>query len=742
MLMTLSPRTKRLREWAFSAGQHYGYQGAHDRELIMLRALDALDAGMPLVERRALAFAAMLEQVALHLGPDDLLAGHFSPTSDMDGGKRQAALAELVHAGDVPNLSFTPELAAGVDELMRAFAQPYWMGCVGFGHSNVDYADVLQHGMAALAREAFASATEQADPDCAAACRAMGTALRAVIRFAERHAELVEAQAAHCEPARATELREIAARCRRVPAYPATTFPEALQSVWFAYLAVGMSESPSSNSLGCVDRYLWPFFAQDIANGTLTEADAVEWVAQFLIKCGAYAEGQALTLGGQQPDGQDATNALTRLFLRAAALVRLPEPIIALRLHDGTPDDLWDAAMTVTAGNQGQISYYSEPQCRAMLAARGIPAEDLGRLAINSCMGVVVSGAEMNDMWGGIVNLALCLELAIARGRTADGTVLPGIAALCPAEYSSLDELFQAFRRIVQHTADLVVEKYRQECAHQAQWHPNPLMSALLEGCRMRGLDRLGGGPRYHSVVVEGIGWANVSDALLAIGDLVFQRGATDLATLLHSARTDYRDAGDLLAQLRACPKYGQGEVQADAMAARVLQTFAEVVTAERQPGEHREYLPSLHSLYQHIYAGSAAPVSFDGRRYGAPLNKQLGPSVWAGPFAPTAVLSSAARLPIAQLPGGQALDIAIPHEMLSTPAGRRQFRALVETYFRLGGADLQINTADPADLRSAQAHPEDNGHLIVRVAGYSEFFTKLDRAQQDDLIARISAGV
>ncbi|MHB9106704.1 MAG: glycine radical domain-containing protein [Armatimonadota bacterium] len=165
-------------------------------------------------------------------------------------------------------------------------------------------------------------------------------------------------------------------------------------------------------------------------------------------------------------------------------------------------------------------------------------------------------------------------------------------------------------------------------------------------------------------------------------------------------------------------------------------------MTAERRPGEHREYLPSLHTLYQHIYAGGAAPVSFDGRRYGAPLNKQLGPSVWAGPFAPTAVLASAARLPIAQLPGGQALDIAIPHEMLATPAGRQQFRALVETYFRLGGADLQVNTADPADLRAAQAHPEEYGHLVVRVAGYSEFFTKLDRAQQDDLIERIAAGV
>ncbi len=357
-------------------------------------------------------------------------------------------------------------------------------------------------------------------------------------------------------------------------------------------------------------------------------------------------------------------------------------------------------------------------------------------------MGVVVSGAEVSDMWGGIVGLPICLELAVSRGVTADGTVLPTYAALCPEAYTSLEDVIAAYERIMTRMVAVIVEKNRQEAAYQARWYPNPLLSALLDDCRARGLDRLAGGPRYHSVIIEGFGWANVGDSLVAIEELVFRQGAVRLEDLLAAARADYAGREDLLRTVRACPKYGNDHPAADALAVRVLDGFINAVTAQRQPGEHAEYLPSLHTLNHNVHGGRWAPVSLDGRRYGAQINKQQGPSVWAACNGPTAVLASAAKIPTDRLPGGQALDLSLPPNLLTTPAGRAQFTALLRAYFALGGADLQINTANPADLRAAMAHPEQYGHQLVRVAGYSEFFVKLDKDTQADLIERLTAGL
>lgn len=728
-------RIARLRAVAITTGQHIGYQDAPRREALALRGA----RGDSPVLHRSLGMVEMFARINVLISDDDLLAGAFSPAPPSGWEEEQR---EFPAQQAVPALAHTPEVEAGLAELRQACGQGSWFGNVGQGHSNVDFAQVLRCGLAAMAQEAETAAEEQSDPARATASRAMAAVLRGVMTFAARHADLAEAQAAQSSPARAAELCRIAESCRRVPGQPAETFFDALQAVWLVYLATGMSESPSANSLGCADRYLYPYYAHDLAAGRLTEIDAEELLAHFLLKCACYAEGQSLTLGGQLADGTDAVNDLTRLFFRLIPRLNLPEPIISVRIHDHMRAEDLDAVVAITAAGGGQPSYYAEARCRAMLSGRGVPAVDLARLAINSCMGVVVAGSEVSDMWGGIIGLPVCLELAVSRGVTADGAVLPTFAALCPETYASLEDVFAAYERILRHVAALVVEKNRQETAYQAQWHPNPLLSALLDDCRTRGLDRLAGGPRYHSVIIEAFGWANVSDSLAAIQELVFRHGACGLEELLAAARADWAGRDDLLLAARACAKYGNDSPEADALAVRVLDSFISAVTDQRRPGEHAEYLPSLHSLNHNVHGGRWAPVSLEGRRYGAPLNKQLGPSVWAALAGPTAILNSAAKLPTDALPGGQALDLTLPPTLLTTRAGRAQFSALLRAYFALGGADLQVNTVTPADLRSAMAHPEQYRHLLIRVAGYSEYFVKLDRATQEDLVTRVAAGL
>jgi formate C-acetyltransferase len=731
-----------LRDWAFNAGQHYGYQDNLRREVLQLQTITDDNVELSHVECCANGFVNLLEQIPLCIGDDDLIGGHFTSSSPDEIQIIRKEYAILIEKLNLPKMEYPSTLQSSLDELKQTFAQPAWLGGVGRGHSNVHYGRVLNEGLNVLISEVDDSANILSNKENAEFCRAMSITLRGVINFALRHADMAEEMATVATGIRADELKRIAATCRKVPADPATSFFEALQSFWLTYLALGMSESPSANSLGNLDRYLYPYYIKDINNGIITEDEADELLAQFLIKCGSYAEGQTITLGGLSADGSDATNTLTLKILHLIRETGLPEPIIGLRIHADSPDEVWDAAMALSSAGFGQPSYYFEPQCRAMLQTRNIPLCDQEAMAINSCMGVVVAGAEVSDMWGGIVNLPICLEMAVSRGITADGTVLPGFAMLCPDNYYSIDDLFQAYQRIQNHICELLIDKYRHECDYHVKWYPNPFLSALLDDCRERGLDRLAGGPRYHSVIIEGIGWANVSDSLNAINEVVFQRKEVDLSTLLLHARNDYRDAPELLTSLRDCAKYGNGEAKADNLAIKVVNSFSKTVTNNRKEGEYREYLPSLHTLNQHIRAGVAAPVSFDGRRYGAPLNKQLGPSSWTHPSSPTAVLTSAANIPVATLPGGQALDISIPSNLLSTDKGCQQFRALLTTYFAMGGADLQINTVNPDKLRAAQENPDAHRDIIVRIAGYSEFFIKLDNVQQNDIIDRVSVGL
>lgn len=733
-------RIARLRAWALTDGQHLGYQDYARRNAFIAVALAGSDPALALSERWGLAQAAMLQELEVQLSPDDLLAGHYCPHVP---GSWEKLSEEAMATMQFPDFIADSDVLLKREAWLRAHATPPdWIGGTCEGHHTVDFHAVLTHGVAALVAQADAAAAAQPDAVRAAASQGMAAALRGLVTFAERHAEYAVTLAQTAAPARAAELRRIADSCRRVPGLPAESFFDALQSVWFTYLAVGMMESPSANSLGALDRLLWPYYQKDIASGALSEAEAEELLTHFLLKCGSYAEGQALTLGGLDEAGMDATNDLTRLFLRIMLAQGMPEPIVAFRMHDGMRADDMDLLTRITAAGNGQPSYYNERRCREMLAARGAHPADLERMSVNSCMGLVVSGKELDDMWAAIVLLPLALELAVAGGRTAAGTSFPELVPCGRTEFPSFEVLFEAYQQTALGVIGCLASHYRQDIAFRACYYPKPMISGLLDNCRGRGLDRFAGGPQYHTAVVEGFGWANVSDALVAIDILVFQRGLVTVKELLNAARADYAGREELRRQVRACPKYGNDHLVADAMAQRVLKAFIAAVNVQNVAGDHVAFRASLHTLNLHVGMGSCVPAGLDGRPYGAPLNKQLGPSVWAAASGPTAVLASAARMPVMELPGGQALDISLPASMLHDATGRGRFQALMSGYFAMGGADLQVNTLSPAVLRAAQGDPAAHPNLIVRIAGYSEYFRKLSRESQDDLITRIEAGL
>ncbi|MEI6503650.1 MAG: pyruvate formate lyase family protein, partial [Armatimonadota bacterium] len=306
--------------------------------------------------------------------------------------------------------------------------------------------------------------------------------------------------------------------------------------------------------------------------------------------------------------------------------------------------------------------------------------------------------------------------------------------------YASFDELYAQWEAYLAELTGYLVARQAEATQWVGQERPNPFFSALTADCIERGLDRAVGGVRYHGLTVEGFGWANLADALTSIKQLVFDEGRYTLAELTVAAQADFAGHEGLLADLRDCPKYGNADVEADALAARVTATFAALVTAHNH--DNLYYLPSYHTLNVHVYAGAKLPASLDGRRAGQPLGKNAGPlpENRRGPL--TALLLSASAIDQRALSGGQALDISVDPKLLADAEDRRKLQALLLTYFARGGLQIQVNGLGAEELREAIAEPHTHRDLIVRIAGYSARFVDLGLPVQEEMVQRFEVGL
>jgi formate C-acetyltransferase len=614
-------------------------------------------------------------------------------------------------------------------------------------HTTIDYPQALAKGLAALAAEARARnrqcgvgipACQEAggdarspgnDPAVAAQCiqrEAMALALEAVIAWAERYADLADGLG----------LSEIAARCRRVPRLPASSFAEAMQSIWFLHAAVGLSElCQSSLSLGRLDQYAYPHFLADGPEVARPFLDAL------FAKLNRYGDAAcAVNVGGTDAAGQDCCNELSRFIVDLVQERRTPAPILAVHVHDGLASADFDRLTEPELVRLSQPTFYGEAPCREALQRRGVPTDHLPEWCANSCMGLMMPGAEIADMWAGVVTWLLPFELALNEGQPFAGELPVSLATPPRSHYGNVAELIDQTLAYVDEFVALCIDRNRRHTACVAAEFPNPYLSALTADCIDRGADRAGGGARYHVCTVEAFGLVNVADALHTVRALHFEQGRYSLPELVAAVRADFADHPALLAKIRALPKVGDGDPAVDALARELAGRFADSV--RRHSPERPLYLPSFHTLNAHIPAGSRYGASLDGRRAGTPLAKNVGPTLLGRPRAHTSVAQSAARLPQRDFAAGQALDLSIDAESLRPLAARRAFQALLRTYFAEGGLQIQINGLTAADLRAAIAHPEAHTDLLVRMGGYSARFVTLSPAVQQEMVERFAVGL
>ena len=582
---------------------------------------------------------------------------------------------------------------------------------------------------------------------------AMEVACDAVMRFARRHAELARTRAAETsDPKRKQELEKIAAVCNHVPANAPRDFHEALQAYWFCHLAVITELNGwDAFSPGHLDQHLWPFYQRDVAKGTLTPEDARELLETFFIKfnnhpappkvgvtaaeSGTYTDFANINLGGLLKDGSDGSNELTHMLLGIIDEMHLLQPSSNLQLSRKTPDTVLKHALKVIRQGYGFPSVFNAD---AVVQEQLRQGKSLADAREGGCSGCVETGAFGKEAYilTGYLNLPKVLEIALHNGLDpATGRVI-GPQTGAAEELDSFEKLFEAFAAQFKHVLEIKLRGNQIVEQLYAREMPAPFLSVITDDCIAKGLDYNAGGARYNNSYIQFVGIGSLTDSLAALKKAVYADQTLSLKELITVLDANFADQEPLRQQLvNQMPKYGNDDDEADEVMSRAFRLLVDHLDGRpnAKGGHYRvEMLPTT----CHIYFGSVTGALPDGRLSGKPLSEGISPVQGADRKGPTAVFKSAAKMDHL-LTGGTLLNMKFTPTLVKDDGSIDQWAHLVRSYFRMDGHHVQFNIVKADQLRKAQQNPEAYRDLIVRVAGYSDYFCDLSRELQDEIISR-----
>lgn len=583
--------------------------------------------------------------------------------------------------------------------------------------------------------------------------QAMSIAAEAAIIFAQRHADLARRMAAQERaPARRLELERIAAVCERVPAEAPRDFWEALQMYWFCHLGV-ITELNGWDAFnpGHLDQHLFPFYQRELAEGRLTREAAKELLECWWIKfnnhpappkvgvtaaeSGTYTDFANINLGGLTRDGRDAVNELSYLLLEIIDELHILQPSTNVQISSQTPDRFLKEACRVIRQGYGFPSVFNADAVVSELLRQGKTVEDAREGGTSGCVETGAFGKEAYILTG-YFNLVKILEITLHNGvdpRTGEHL---GLETGDPRRFASFDELFAAWARQVRHFVDLKIRGNQVIERLYAEYAPAPFLSLLIDDCVARGRDYNDGGARYNTSYIQGVGIGSLTDSFAAIKRHVFETHSVTFDELLAALDANYEGRETLRQTLiNRSPKYGNDDDAADDLMRAGFDVFFHAVEGRpnTKGGEyHIDMLPTT----CHVYFGAVTGATPDGRKAGAPLSEGISPVQGADRRGPTAVLKSAGKMDHVRT-GGTLLNQKFARHVLEGEDGLTKLAHLIRAYFRMGGHHVQFNVVTAETLRAAQNRPDEHRDLIVRVAGYSDYFVDLSRALQDEIISR-----
>jgi pyruvate-formate lyase len=594
-------------------------------------------------------------------------------------------------------------------------------------------------GLVAQARAAAAAAGARASPAQRAFWQAVEIVCDAAGALAARFADYAESLAA-TSAADAARLAAVATACRALSASAPATFHQALQIAWLMHELIEM-EGVAVRSMGHFDRSLYAIYRRDVDAGRLTPQQARELIKFYWIKWYArtrgHDNGKNFVFGGQDSTGEPIANELTWLALEAYEELSATDPKLSIRILPSTPDRLVRRVADMIRGGHAGFVLMNDVVAVDALVRSGKKLEDARRYVPIGCYEPAVDGKEAACTTNIIVNLAKAVELALHDGCDAlTGTRL-GPSTGDPRAFASFEDLRAAYEAQLDA---MVTGAITATAAHERQWprvNPSPLIAATIEGCLARGRDVGEGGPLYNSVGCIGFALANACDSLSALRRTVYEEQRWTMAELIDALDADFRGREPMRQYLlHRVPRWGNGDPEVDGIAKRIADVYCHKVHSFTN-GRGGRCQAALYGLLTWREFGEGTAALPDGRKARAPLAAGVGCSAGADRCGVTGLIDSVTRLDFSATPNGSVLDVMLHPTAVAGHEGLDAFVALIRTFFAKGGYAVQFNVVSLETLRDAQLHPERYGSLQIRVTGWSAYWNRLSREEQELFLER-----
>ncbi len=623
---------------------------------------------------------------------------------------------------------FTDEERATLDEYGLG-----WGGGWG-GHAILAYDMALEEGLDGLSSRISTRLSAETDPAARDWLRAMQRVCGGVAVWIGRHADVAEQMACDVlDPESQRQLAAIAYRCRHLQHAPARDLNDAVQMLWFLHVL------DDTDSPGRIDQLLWPWYLR--GGATADERRAAAWpILLALWRRFVDCRSWNVCLAGQKSDGSDASNELTSVLLDVQAHVNREAPNMSVRFHDGSPQWLWEQTVDVIARGAGQPAIYNDEVLVPALCALGIPVEHARNYALNGCAQVDIQGMSHMGLEDGEINLLKCLELALHEGVSVTSGKRIGAPTPPVGSMRSLEDVWQAFARQVDHAVHLFTEQSNLWQQVHARTAPHLYRSLLMPCCLDRACDIKRGGPLYNHGQFLTQGIANVADSMRTIQRLVFVSGELSLKQLVAILDDDWAGQEPLRQRImRWDDAYGNDASTTDAYARRAVEIYWQALS-RRRTWRGGQYSGGVIVFVRMVPFGEGTGASADGRLSRTPLADSCGPHAGRDLHGPTAALNSAARLPQGLGASAICLNLKLSPDVFVGPQCTRRVASLFQGYFAAGGQQLQVNVIDPDTLLAAQRDPDRYRHVVVRVGGFCARFVTLSPELQADVIARTTS--
>ena len=764
--------------------------------------------GEPIALRRAKAFDKVLEQMSIFVADKELIVGNQASKPRSSPIYPEYSIDWLVNElnGDPYPLHERPadiyicdeeakqEILGLVDywrgktvyenlrkNLPEACNQAWdmaviddtWVSSAALGNHLPDFEVILNEGLNGIIAHAERKLAEVdlTQPDAFKKywfLQAVITSNKAAIKFAERFAQkCLDLASQESDTQRKAELETIAQNCQNIPANPAQSFWEGIQSVWFILLLVHIESNGHANSLGRFDQYLYPLYKKDLDEGKISRAEALELVEAFIIKCNevnklrswpdtsmflGYHMAINLAVGGQTEDGQDAVNDLSYLVVEACENVQLFTPSVSIKWFEGTDDRFMKRALEAVQKHKGGMpAFYNDKAFIRSLKHMGIAEEDAWNWAPVGCIEASIPGKWDFAAKGSWLSVAKVLELTLNNGTDPDSgiTLLPNEGDL--TTFKTIDEIFEAFKKQLHYFMELqVITEHINDEMHKII-DINAFTSSLIQDCIERGMSLIEGGSVYSADGGPTCGTITAGDSLAALEYVLFDKTLLNGDQLQHALQTNFSDmttspTGEEVRQIlvNKAPKYGNDDDTADKWSVKTAEFIGSSYYNDFRNSRYgKGPVPATYSYSQspvtgNVAFGAAIGATPNGRKANKPVNNGMSPCNGSEKKGPTAVINSVVKMPSIWFQKGALFNMRLDNGVLKTDEGRSRVNSLIKVLFEKYGEQIQFNVVDTQTLQDAKKNPENYQDLLIRVSGYSCLFTPLDARCQDDLIERL----